>query len=180
MLTLTLCLMSVTVAETVFCVPIFSQYGRPGNIGSSDIQTSVASNWSATSGGESDATITSPREQSISSASTQGDRLPGDRKRKVAVRGHDAADASRSLTDGSTRTGSPGLNLAARRSARRNRGSRDLGRLTHCTGIRNAASRFAMARSSTSTVSRCSISEGPRYQGVPGLTLAMLSPASAD
>ena len=67
-LTLTLYFGSVMVAVTCL-VPILSQYGRPGSIGSSDIQTRAASNWSATPGRSDGAAMMSPRLQSISSAS---------------------------------------------------------------------------------------------------------------
>ena len=68
MLTFTLYFGSVIVAATCL-VPIFIQYGRPGSIGSSAIQTIVASNWSATAGGELVQASTSPRLTSISSSS---------------------------------------------------------------------------------------------------------------
>jgi hypothetical protein len=58
-----------TVPDTVRA-PVLTRYERPWSIGSSCIQTIVASNWSATGGGASAAVArTSPRLTSISSAS---------------------------------------------------------------------------------------------------------------
>src|SRR3546814_10951940 len=81
------------------------------------------------------------------------------------------------LPDGSTRTTSPGRTVPLFTNPEKPRKSR-LGRLTHCTAIRNGA---AASRSlSSGTVSRCSISAGPVYQGVFGERLVMLSPLKPE
>jgi hypothetical protein len=77
---------------------------------------------------------------------------------------------------GRVRTGSPGRMLPPTIRPEKPRKS-GLGRLTHWTGIRNGVS---CGRSSISTVSRYSISDGPGYQGVFSLGRVMLSPRSAD
>src|SRR3546814_13430139 len=81
------------------------------------------------------------------------------------------------LPDGSTRTTSPGRTVPLFTNPEKPRKSR-LGRLTHCTAIRNGA---AASRSlSRGTVSRCSISAGPVYQSVFGARLVMLSPLTHE
>ncbi len=120
-------------AETV-CVPIFSQIGRPGSIGSSFIQTR-----SPRTGRPLrrifGAAITSPREQSISSASvsvtdcpaTASSRSPSNVTMRATVL---------VLPEGRTRTLSPGAIVPVATSPANPRKSRS-GRLTHCTGMRN-------------------------------------------
>src|SRR3546814_2493228 len=120
--------------------------------------------------------MTSPREQSISSArqivtdwpATAWSRSPS----RVTMR-----DTLEVLPDGSTRTTSPGRTVPLFTNPEKPRKSR-LGRLTHCTAIRNGA---AASRSlSSGTVSRCSLSAGTVYLGVFGERLAMLSPLKPD
>ena len=110
-LTFTLYFGSVMVAVTCL-VPILSQYGRPGSIGSSDIQTSAASNWSATPGRSDGAAMMSPRLQSISSASASVMAWP------ATARSRSPSIVTMRLTvlsrpDGSTRTLSPRATDAA-------------------------------------------------------------------
>jgi len=82
-----------------------------------------------------------------------------------------------SRPDGNTRTRSPGFTTPPTMRPEKPRKSR-FGRLTHCTGMRKGP---RCTRSlSISTVSRCSISVGPPYQGVLALGSVMLSPFSAD
>jgi hypothetical protein len=78
--------------------------------------------------------------------------------------------------DFATAMASPGLTLPLAMVPEKPRKSR-LGRFTHCTGMRNARSDSAV---STSTVSRCSSSAGPVYQGVFSLLAMTLSPNRAD
>ena len=108
------------------------------------------------------AEITSPRLQSTSSVKRERDGLPamarGTSPPKVTMR------ATREvLPEGSTRTASPGRTWPLQIMPMKPRKSW-FGRFTHCTGMRNAR-RWAAA-ASTSTVSRCSRSVGPAYQGV--------------
>ncbi len=89
MLTLTLYFGSVMVAVTCL-VPILSQYGRPGSIGSSDIQTSAASNWSATPG-RSDGRCDDVAAAAVDLVGErQRDGLAGDGSIEVAVHRDDA------------------------------------------------------------------------------------------
>ena len=82
------------------------------------------------------------------------------------------------LPDGRTRTASPGFTLPVAISPAKPRKSR-LGRLTHCTGIRNGFCASTAER--TSTVSRCSTKLGPPYQGVWALGAdVMLSPLNPE
>ena len=78
--------------------------------------------------------------------------------------------------DVATHNGVAGIDPARATVPAKPRKSR-LGRLTHCTGKRNGLPR---ARVSTSTVSRCASSVGPRYQGVFGDGSMTLSPNRAE
>ena len=85
-------------------VPILSRYGRPGSIGSSAIQTIVASNWSATSAGGVGRREHDRRAlMSISSARVRVIDWPATACAQVAVGGDDARDRG-SRPEGSTRT----------------------------------------------------------------------------
>jgi hypothetical protein len=109
----------------------------------------VASNWSATLGSASVFANTSPRLTSISSSSVSVMDWPATAtSRSPSIVTSRATLLSR--PDGSTRTFSPGRIVPLTIVPAKPRKSR-LGRLTHCTGRRNAAWRIS---SSISTVSR--------------------------
>ena len=77
-----------------------------------------------------------------------------------------------SWPEGSTRTRSPGRTVPPTTRPEKPRKSWS-GRFTHCTGIRKGPS---LGACSISTVSRCSISVGPRYQGVCSLGVGDVVP----
>ena len=81
-----------------------------------------------------------------------------------------------SRPDGSTFTRAPGETVPEAIWPQKPRKSRS-GRFTHCTGRRNGRS---WPPTATGTVSRCCISDGPEYQGICVLGVAMFSPARAE
>ena len=87
------------------------------------------------------AAITSPREQSTSSASVTVTDWPATASLEVAVGGDDPLDPRDPARRQHPHLGARRRSLPTR-SARQSRGNRWLGRLTHCTGIRNGLSRF--------------------------------------
>ena len=174
-LTLTWCLGDWMVAVTV-CVASLSQYGRPGTNASSDIHTRVDSNWSATCVGSSALVMTSPREQSISSAkhrvtdwpATAWSRSPSNVAMRLIVL---------VLPLGRTRIASPVRITPVAIRPEKPRKSR-FGRLTHCTGMQNGLPWSTVE--SSSTVSRWCIKVGPEYHGVLAERVVMLSPLKPE
>ena len=77
---------------------------------------------------------------------------PATARVEIAVHRDDARDRAFAARRAARATSSPGTHRAADDRARRSRGNRDSGRLTHCTGRRNGPRR--RPRSSISTVSR--------------------------
>ena len=80
------------------------------------------------------------------------------------------------MPEGAITTGSPARIVPLAIVPAKPRKSR-LGRLTHCTGIRNGRD---WSSRSTSTVSRYPISVGPWYHGITSLRTSTFSPFSAE
>ncbi len=119
--------------------------------------------------------MTSPRLTSTSSARVRVTGWP----RKARARSPSAVTMRSTFErrpEGSTTTSSPGATLPATRVPAKPR-KFWFGRQTHCTGMRSPA---PVSPSPTSTVSRCSSRDGPRYQGMAAEGPIMLSPLSAD
>ena len=120
--------------------------------------------------------MTSPREQSISSASVSVTASPA----TARVRSPSGPITRATLVirpDGTIRTRSPTDTVPEPISPANPRKSRS-GRLTHWTGIRNGR---ADARSaSIGSASRCESRVGPSYHGMSSVAATMLAPVSPE
>ena len=120
--------------------------------------------------------MTSPREQSTSSASTSVTDSPARARSRSPSNPAIRATLVR-RPEGTIRTVSPGRTVPLAISPAKPRKS-ESGRLTHCTGRRNGPA--AAASAFTSTVSRCSTSVGPSCQGIASDRVVTFAPVSPD